>query len=87
MMGSCAFLMPVGSMRFIKKGSYSFGAAVGLALGGIPGTLIAAFIVKSLPMEAVRWLVVVVVIYAAAAMLRSALAGKREPAAEPALNV
>jgi uncharacterized membrane protein YfcA len=86
MMGSCAFLMPVGSMRFIKKGSYSFGAAVGLTLGGIPGTLIAAFIVKSLPIEAVRWLVVVVVIYAAAAMLRSALAGKREPAAEPVLN-
>ncbi|HJS73796.1 MAG TPA: sulfite exporter TauE/SafE family protein [Vicinamibacteria bacterium] len=86
MMGSCAFLMPVGSMRFIRKGSYSFGPALGLALGGIPGTLIAAFIVKSLPMTAVRWLVVVVVIYASAAMLRSALAGKREPAPAPVLN-
>jgi len=86
MMGSCAFLMPVGGRRFISRGSYSFGPALGLALGGIPGTLIAAFIVKSLSMEAVRWLVVVVVIYASAAMLRSALSAKVEPAPEPALN-
>ena len=86
MMGSCAFLMPVGSMRFISKGSYSFGPALGLALGGIPGTLIAAFIVRSLSMTAVRWLVVAVVIYASTAMLRSAFSEKREPAPEPALN-
>ncbi len=86
MMGSCAFLMPVGGMRFITKGSYSFGPALGLTLGGIPGTLIAAFIVRSLPMTAVRWLVVIVVVYASAAMLRSAFSGKREPVPEPALN-
>ena len=84
MMGSCAFLMPVGSMRFISKGSYSFGPALGLALGGIPGTLIAAFIVRSLSMTAVRWLVVVVVIYASAAMLRSAFSEKRAAAPAPA---
>jgi uncharacterized membrane protein YfcA len=34
--------------------------------------LIAALIVKSLPLTAVRWLVVVAVIYAAFTMLRSA---------------
>jgi uncharacterized membrane protein YfcA len=77
MMGSCAFLMPVGSMRFIAKGSYSFGAALGLTLGGIPGTLVAAKIVQQLPLTAVRWLVVAVVIYASTAMLRSALSEKR----------
>jgi uncharacterized membrane protein YfcA len=86
MMGSCAFLMPVGSMRFISKGSYSFGPALGLALGGIPGTLIAAYIVRSLPMTAVRWLVVVVVIYASAAMLRSALSERRAAAPARAVN-
>ena len=73
MMGSCAFLMPVASARFIEAGSYSPRAALGLALGGLPGVLIAALIVKSLPLKAMRWLVVVVVIYAAFAMLRSAL--------------
>ena len=72
MMGSCAFLMPVGSLRFIEKGSYSPRTALGLAVGGVPGVLIAAFIVKSLPLTALRWGVVVVVLYAAGAMRRSA---------------
>jgi uncharacterized membrane protein YfcA len=78
MMGSCAFLMPVASARFIRKGSYDLRAALGLALGGIPAVLIAAFIVKSLPLSAVRWLVVVVVVYTAVTMLRSALTRQKE---------
>ena len=65
MMGSCAFLMPVASLRFIRFDAFSMRAALGLTLGGIPGVLIAAYIVKSLPLVAVRWLVVVVVLYAA----------------------
>ena len=73
MMGSCAFLMPVASARFIEAGSFSPRAALGLALGGLPGVLIAALIVKSLPLTAVRWLVVVAVLYAAFTMLRSAM--------------
>jgi uncharacterized membrane protein YfcA len=72
MMGSCAFLMPIGSLRFIARGSYSLKAAVGLAVGGIPAVLIAAFLVKSLPLSALRWLVFAVVLYTALAMLRSA---------------
>ena len=72
MMGSCAFLMPMAGLRFIRAGGYHFQSAVGLALGGIPGVLVAAYIVKSLPLVAVRWLVVVVVVYAAMMMLRSA---------------
>jgi uncharacterized membrane protein YfcA len=73
MMGSCAFLMPVASARFIRAGSYSPRVALGIALGGLPGVLIAALIVKSLPLNAVRWLVVVAVIYTAFTMLRAAL--------------
>jgi uncharacterized membrane protein YfcA len=73
MMGSCAFLQPVASARFIRAGSYSPRASLGLSLGGLPGVLIAALIVKSLPLTAVRWLVVVAVIYTAFTMLRSAL--------------
>ena len=72
MMGACAFLMPVASIRFIRKGSYSVGPALGLMLGGIPAVLVAGLIVKSLPLVALRWLVVAVVAYAAVAMLRSA---------------
>jgi uncharacterized membrane protein YfcA len=72
MMGSCAFLMPISSVRFLEARSYSVRPALGLALGGIPAVLIAAFIVKSLPLVWVRWLVVVVVLYSAVMMLRSA---------------
>jgi uncharacterized membrane protein YfcA len=72
MMGSCAFLMPVGGMRFIRTGRYSLRTSLGLTLGGIPGVLIAAYLVKSLPLNAVRWLVIVVVVYTAISMLRSA---------------
>jgi uncharacterized membrane protein YfcA len=71
MMGSCALLMPVAGARFIKAGRYNLRAAVGLTIGGIPGVLIAAYIVKSLPIVWLRWLVVVVVTYAAVMMLAS----------------
>jgi uncharacterized membrane protein YfcA len=71
-MGSCAFLMPTGSIRFIRERSYSLRAALGLAIGGVPGVLLAAFVVKSLHLTTVRWLVVIVVVYTAFSMLRSA---------------
>ena len=72
MMGSCAFLMPIGSIQFINKRSYNLKAALGLAFGGVPAVLMAAYIVKSLPLDYVRWLVILVVLYTAAALLRAA---------------
>jgi uncharacterized membrane protein YfcA len=73
MMASCACLMPVGSLRFLREGKYDRRTAVGLAVGGIPGVLVAAFIVRSLPLQWLYWLVVVVVLYASGLMLRSAM--------------
>src|SRR5277367_6378389 len=72
MMGSVAFLGPVASIPFIKRGAYNFRTSLGLTLGGIPGVLLAAFLVRSLPLGAVRWLVIAVVLYTALMMLRSA---------------
>ncbi len=77
MMGSCAFLMPFGSVRFLRQGRYNLRAAVGLTAGGLPAVLIAAFIVKQLPLAWVKWLVVGVVVYTAIAMLRSATEGTK----------
>ena len=74
MMGSCAFLMPTASIRIIQKRGYSQRAAIGLAIGGVPGVLVAFYIVKSLSLTVLRWGVVLVVIYTAIAMLRSAFA-------------
>lgn len=72
MMASCAFLMPVAGLRFSREQKYAARPALGLALGGIPAVLIAALIVKSMPLSAVRWLVVVVVLYTAVGLLRAA---------------
>jgi len=86
MMGSCAFLMPVASVRFIRAGSFSPRVALGLLLGGIPAVLIAAFIVKSLPLTAVRYLVVVVVLYTSVNLIRAARRERSRvigPAPEP----
>lgn len=90
MMGSCAILIPVASVRFIRREAYSMRAALGLAVAGVPAVLLAAFIVKSLPLTALRSLVTVVVLCAAVMMLRAAwregrgAAVPRAPANEPA---
>jgi uncharacterized membrane protein YfcA len=72
MMGSCAFLMPVASLRFIRAGRYELRASLGLTLGGIPAVIIAAYLVRSLPLAVVQWLVVGVVLYTSTALLRAA---------------
>ncbi len=71
MMGSCAFLMPPASIRFIREGAYNRKAAVGMAIPSIFAVLIAAFVVKSLPLDTLRWVVIVVILYTAGVMLRA----------------
>jgi uncharacterized membrane protein YfcA len=72
MMGSCAFLMPISSLGFINNQKYLPSAALGLAIGGVPAVLLAAYIVKSLPLDYVRWIVVLVVSIVGLTMLNSA---------------
>jgi uncharacterized membrane protein YfcA len=79
MMGACALLQSVAGVRFVARGRFSSGASLGLTLGDVPGVLIAAFAVRSLPLGYLRWLVVVVVAYAAFAMLRSVTARPAAP--------
>ena len=72
MMGSCAFLMPVGSVRFVRENAYSLRPALGLTLGGLPAVLIAVYLVRELSLDLLRWLVVGVATYAAVLMLAGA---------------
>lgn len=72
MMSACAFLMPVGGLRFISARSYAPRVALGLTLGGIPAVFAAAFLVKELPLQALRWIVMFVVIYTGTMLLISA---------------
>ena len=73
MMGSCAFLMPAAGPAFVRLGRYAPRPALGLTLGGVPGVLLAAFVVRELPLATLRWLVLAVVVYTALAMLRTGL--------------
>ena len=71
MMGSCAFLMPPASIRFIREGAYNKKAAIAMAIPGIVAVLIAALLVKSLPLDILKWVVIVVILYTSVVMLRA----------------
>lgn len=64
--------------RHVLVGKIDPRIVLGIALGGIPAVLIAAFLVKSMPVDALRWLVTIVVLYTAVVMLRSAAAERRK---------
>jgi uncharacterized membrane protein YfcA len=76
MMGSCGLVQPTAALQFFRSGRFGFGTSIALTIGSIPGVLIAAFVVKQLALVWLRWLVVLVVIYAAMTMLRSFWAGR-----------
>lgn len=76
MMGSCAFLMPPASAKFIKEGAYNRKASISMIIPGVIAVLIAAFLVKSLPLDILRWVVIGVILYTSFVMLRSAKLGK-----------
>jgi uncharacterized membrane protein YfcA len=85
-MAGGAGLAGVGaSVRYINMGEVDLRVTTGIALGGIPAVLIAAFVVKSMSVEMLRWLVIVVVVYAALVMIRSAIAGRRNEAVAAAM--
>lgn len=69
MMGSCAFLMPPASLRFIREKAYNRKAAIAMAIPGIVAVGIAAFIVKSLPLDVLRWVVIGIILYTSGVML------------------
>lgn len=75
-MGSCAFLMPPASFKFIKSGNYNKKAALGMAIPSIFAVLIAAFIIKSLPLDTLRWLVMIIIIYTSVTMFLAAIKKK-----------
>src|SRR5262249_49964798 len=72
MMGSCALLQPVASARFVTHRRYAPKASIGLSLGGVPAVCIAAFVVKELPLDTLRWLVFGVASYTAVSLLWAA---------------
>jgi uncharacterized membrane protein YfcA len=76
MMGSCAFLMPPASYKFIKSGAYNKKAALGMAIPSILAVLIAAFIIKSMPLDTLRWLVLIIIVYTSVSMFWTTIKNK-----------
>jgi uncharacterized membrane protein YfcA len=82
MMGSAAYILPACGIRFLRARRYDGRVSLGMTLGGIPGVLLAAYVVKSLPLETLRWMVVLVVSYASASLLTAARGSRADESTE-----
>lgn len=72
MAAAAGFAGTAASARCIRSVKLDLRIVLGLVIGAIPAVLVAAFIVKQMPLEYLRWLVVVVVTYAGVTLLLSA---------------
>ncbi len=77
MMGACTFSVPVGSMQFIKFDRYSRKMTLLTSTVGLIGVLIAVYIVRSLNVSMLQWVVAAVIIYAAVSMVLELRKGKQ----------
>jgi uncharacterized membrane protein YfcA len=83
MAGAAALMGASAGIRHINTGNLDLRVVVGLTVAGIPAVFVAAYLVVSMPLEVLRWLVLVVVLYAAAIMFRAALQGRRQEPLTP----
>ena len=72
MMTATAMLMAAGASRFIKENVYDRKVSLALTISGVVGVFLAAYVVKSLPVEIIKWLVCIVVFYTSITMFVSA---------------
>ena len=49
MASACAFLMPATGFSFVKSSRIDLRIVIGIAIGGIPATIVAALLVKEMP--------------------------------------
>ncbi|HEY6920229.1 MAG TPA: sulfite exporter TauE/SafE family protein [Methyloceanibacter sp.] len=84
MAGAAGLMGATAGIRHINTGHIDLRVVLGLTIGGVPAVFVAAYIVVTMPLEILRWMVLVVVLYAAAIMFQSAMLGRREHHAEPA---
>ncbi|HUD92475.1 sulfite exporter TauE/SafE family protein [Sphingobium sp.] len=82
MTSAVAFSISASAIRRVRSRDLDLRFATGMAIGGVPAVLIAAFLVRSMPILILRWLVVAVVLYAALILIRSAVTPKRQPPSE-----
>lgn len=85
MSSACAYCLITSSIRVVSEKGLDLRMVSGIAVGGVPAVLLAAFVVKAMPVTALRWLVVGIVLYAAGVLWRSAMQARRIDREEPGL--
>jgi len=80
MMCTGGLVLMTSGIRFAQEGIYNRKYALAITIFGIPAVLIAAFIVRSMPLDVLRWLVLVVIVYTATTMLISAFKAEEKAA-------
>ena len=71
MMTATGMLMAAGGARFVKENAYDRKASISLTIAGVVAVFIAAYLVKSLPLHALKWVVSGVVMYTSVLMFIS----------------
>ncbi len=77
MAASASLILPVAAYRFFRAGRFDKRVATGLAIGGIPGVLVAAYLITNLNLTYVKWIVVAVLLYTSATLFKAAMAEPR----------
>jgi len=78
MMGACAFLMPVGSIKFVREGKYARKQSLAITIGGIPGVFIAFQFFRGMwDLGMLIWMVIAVISITGIFMLAQAAKAKK----------
>ncbi|ULQ54245.1 sulfite exporter TauE/SafE family protein [Flavihumibacter fluvii] len=86
MMTATAMLMAAGGAKFVKENAYDPKASISLTVAGVAGVFIAAYLVKSLPLDALKWVVCGVVMYTAVLMFISSRQDDLVSSTEPKID-
>lgn len=77
MMTATAMLMAAGASKFIREQVYDRKVSLALTISGVLGVFLAAYVVRSLQIEVIKWLVCGVVFYTSITMFSAA--GREKP--------
>ncbi len=75
---AAALILPTAAVQFFRAGRFDRRTALGLTLGGVPGVLVAVYLVKELPKRELLWVVVAVLLYTSVSLLLSARKTEQE---------
>ncbi|MGL5715614.1 MAG: hypothetical protein ACRCX2_21515 [Paraclostridium sp.] len=67
----------MASTKFIKEDAYAKKSTFLITVGGVIGVFIATFIVKSMPIDMLKWVVIVVITYTYITMLKKEFSNKQ----------